>query len=104
MRNVYGAIDAETRCRHYYGERDRIAIKFYCCGEYYSCYRCHQEKGCGSTRVWPRDLFDQPAILCGACGTELTINTYLKNGTMCPTCSANFNPGCSLHHHLYFAN
>ncbi|MGY0692087.1 CHY zinc finger protein [Virgibacillus sp. FSP13] len=99
---VHGAIDQETRCRHYHGENDRIAIKFYCCGEYFACYKCHAEHGCGSTKVWPREKFDQTAILCGNCGTEITINAYLKGGATCSKCGANFNPGCSLHHHLYF--
>lgn len=99
---VNGAIDDETRCSHYHSDNDRIAIKFYCCNEYFSCYQCHQQYGCGATRVWPREDFNQKAILCGKCKTELTINEYLNSGYSCLSCGAAFNPGCSLHYHLYF--
>ncbi|ASN04638.1 CHY zinc finger protein [Virgibacillus necropolis] len=100
--NVIGAIDNETRCKHYHTEKDRIAIKFYCCGEYYPCYKCHEEYGCGSLQVWPKSMFDQFAVLCGSCGTELTIQEYLECGSICPICHAKFNSECSLHYHLYF--
>ncbi|TFE02478.1 CHY zinc finger protein [Jeotgalibacillus sp. R-1-5s-1] len=101
--NVYGPqIDHETRCTHYHTQLDIIAIKFYCCGRYYPCKSCHDEAGCGKHQVWPADQFDQKAILCGACGTELTINEYLNCDAVCPSCHASFNPGCSLHKHYYF--
>lgn len=99
---VKGAIDSETRCSHYHGEHDRIAIKFYCCGEYFPCYQCHEEHGCGETKVWPKRKWNEKAILCGACQTELTIEEYMNSGYVCPSCSAQFNPGCRLHDHLYF--
>ncbi|ASK62617.1 hypothetical protein CFK37_10860 [Virgibacillus phasianinus] len=101
---VIGSIDHETRCKHYHTERDRIAIKFYCCGQYYPCYQCHAEHGCGNPEVWPKSMYNQQAVLCGACGTELTIQQYLDSGSVCPSCHASFNPGCSLHAHLYFEN
>ncbi|WP_461179891.1 CHY zinc finger protein [Virgibacillus ainsalahensis] len=101
-KQIKGAIDKETRCRHYHQSNDRIAIKFYCCGEYFPCYQCHHEYGCGGGQVWPRKRFDQKAILCGSCGTEHTIKQYLESGNVCPECEASFNPGCSLHYHLYF--
>lgn len=100
---VYGVdVDSETRCTHYHTEIDRIAIKFFCCGEYYSCFECHEAVGCGNPGVWPHDQFDQKAVLCGSCGYELTIHEYLKCESSCPECTAPFNPGCSLHRHLYF--
>lgn len=99
---IEGAIDKETRCKHYHSEKDRIAIKFYCCKQYFPCYLCHQEKGCGATVVWPSGKFTEKAILCGTCGDELTIEQYLSNASSCPTCNAAFNPGCSIHKHLYF--
>lgn len=99
---VIGAIDDHTRCKHYHAENDRIAIKFYCCGKYFPCYQCHAEHGCGNLQVWPKSLFDQPAILCGSCGEELAIQKYLDCGSICPTCGTGFNPGCSLHYHIYF--
>lgn len=99
---IKGAIDKETRCKHYHSEKDRVAIKFYCCGEYFPCYLCHREKGCGTDAVWPREKFTHKAILCGACYNELTIEQYLSSVSKCPTCNASFNPGCSIHEHLYF--
>lgn len=96
-------IDKETRCIHYHTEVDRIAIKFYCCLTYFPCHLCHEEAGCGDMQVWPRDKFDQKGILCGACGKELTINTYLQGTNKCPTCQTAFNPNCKLHEKLYFA-
>ncbi|MFD2750428.1 CHY zinc finger protein [Virgibacillus siamensis] len=100
---VTGATDNETRCRHYHEENDIIAIKFYCCKEYYSCYKCHAEYGCGQHKVWPKAKFAEKAILCGKCKYELTIDDYLNGGYSCPNCHASFNPGCSIHYHLYFS-
>jgi uncharacterized CHY-type Zn-finger protein len=42
------------------------------------------------------------ALLCGACGAELTIREYLNYQAVCPACRARFNPRCELHYHLYF--
>lgn len=95
-------VDVETRCAHYHKEIDRIAIKFYCCQTYYPCYECHDELGCGETKQWPSDQFHTKAILCGACGYELTVSEYLTCHSSCPNCQSPFNPGCSLHAHLYF--
>lgn len=95
-------VDKETRCTHYHTEKDRIAIKFFCCQTYFPCYQCHEEHGCGNPEVWPEEEFDQKAILCGSCGTELTITEYLNGGYRCPNCDEDFNPGCHFHRHLYF--
>lgn len=95
-------IDNETRCAHYHSDIDRIAIKFYCCNTYFPCYECHEEDGCGNPDVWPVEMFDEKAVLCGACGHELRIKEYLNCKSTCPGCSAAFNPGCNLHRHLYF--
>lgn len=99
---VKGATDKETRCDHYHQENDRIAIKFYCCSKYFPCYKCHEAHGCGKVEVWPRTRFDEKAILCGSCGTELTIAEYFTSGYECPSCRAAFNPNCGLHKDLYF--
>lgn len=41
---VYGAVvDAQTRCAHYATALDVIAIRFFCCGQYFPCHLCHQE-------------------------------------------------------------
>ncbi|MBE1555339.1 CHY zinc finger protein [Sporosarcina limicola] len=100
---VRGAvIDDETRCTHYHSEIDRIAIKFYCCDMYFPCYECHEENGCDNPKVWPKEKFDEKAILCGTCGHELTVSEYLDCKSECPACSAAFNPGCGSHRNLYF--
>lgn len=100
---VHGkVIDNETRCTHYHSKVDRIAIKFYCCQKYFPCYDCHSEDGCVKPLVWPKEQFNEKAVLCGACGVELTISAYLNCHSKCPKCSALFNPGCSLHRHYYF--
>jgi uncharacterized CHY-type Zn-finger protein len=74
-----------------------------CCGRYYACRECHDALEEHPAQVWPLDAFDQPAILCGVCGTELSIDSYLACDNRCPACSAAFNPGCAKHKHLYFA-
>ncbi|PWK15940.1 DUF1284 domain-containing protein [Tumebacillus permanentifrigoris] len=100
---VYGVqVDEQTRCKHYYSEIDIIALKFGCCERYYPCYECHLEAADHPPKPWPRARFDEPAVLCGACGHELTVQAYKSCESKCPSCQAAFNPGCLLHHHLYF--
>ena len=99
---VFGpTIDDETRCIHYGTALDIVAIKFACCDRYYPCHRCHAESETHEARRWAIDERQQKAVLCGACGTELTIQTYLAVEA-CPSCGAEFNPRCRLHTHLYF--
>lgn len=95
-------IDKETRCEHYQSEKDIIAIKFYCCGHYYPCIKCHEETADHSVKLWPENKFNEPAVLCGKCGSKLSINEYLECGARCITCGEVFNEKCNLHHHLYF--
>jgi len=95
-------IDDETRCAHYRSERDIIAIKFKCCGKWFPCHRCHGELAGHPAEVWPKEEFNTPAVLCGACGSQLTVSEYLACDSVCPKCSRDFNPGCALHHDLYF--
>lgn len=100
---VHGVdIDAETRCAHWHSPLDIIAIKFKCCGRWYPCFECHSELAGHSASVWPKGEFVERAILCGACGTKLSIDEYSTCDSTCPTCKASFNPGCSNHFHLYF--
>lgn len=95
-------VDGQTRCIHYCGPTDVIAIKFKCCGAYYPCFQCHRECVDHQPQQWPAAEWDEKAIMCGVCRTEHTINTYL--GVLaCPHCSADYNEGCRLHRHLYFA-
>lgn len=100
---VYGVdVDAETRCKHYHSEVDVIALKFGCCERYYPCYQCHQEVADHPPKPWPKSRADEPSVLCGACGHEMTSDEYKSCGSKCPSCGAAFNPGCRLHYHLYF--
>jgi uncharacterized CHY-type Zn-finger protein len=95
-------LDPQTRCGHYRGPTDIIAIKMKCCGVYYACKECHQTLAGHALEVWPEDQWDQKAILCGACGVELTIRQYLQCDSRCPACRETFNPGCRNHYHFYF--
>ena len=108
MRSIHGVavhgetVDDETRCAHYGGPTDIIAIRFKCCGRWYPCFECHGAEADHATEVWPAAEFETQAILCGICGHQLTINEYLSCDSTCPRCSANFNPACERHYHLYF--
>jgi len=95
-------VDSHTRCGHYNKPVDIIAIKMRCCGIYYACKDCHSELADHEIEVWPRSEWDQKAILCGACGAELTIDSYLNCGNRCPQCRAEFNAACRNHYHFYF--
>jgi uncharacterized CHY-type Zn-finger protein len=99
---VYGAVvDNETRCTHYHMVKDIIAIKFKCCNRYYPCYKCHEEDADHNIERWPQEQFDELAILCGSCHTELTINQYMQTAS-CPHCEAAFNERCTAHYPIYF--
>ncbi len=95
-------LDDETRCAHYDGPRDVIAIRFPCCGAYYACFECHAARADHEAERWPVDARDERAVRCGRCEAELTIAAYLACGHACPACDAAFNPGCANHHHRYF--
>lgn len=97
-----GAIDEQTRCRHYHGPNDVIAIKFKCCGEYYCCYFCHEETADHPAVPWEPGERSEQAVLCGGCGAVLTIGAYLGCGSVCPACGIAFNPRCAVHYPLYF--
>ncbi|MCY3884858.1 MAG: CHY zinc finger protein [Gammaproteobacteria bacterium] len=95
-------IDAQTRCVHYHGPLDIVGIRFKCCGDWFSCYFCHEELTDHESVMWQFSEGKKKAIICGSCGTRLSIDTYLDGKDQCPHCKAHFNPGCRLHHHLYF--
>jgi uncharacterized CHY-type Zn-finger protein len=100
---VHGVdVDPETRCAHYRTDRDVVAIRFRCCGTYYPCSECHATVTDHPPERWPADTFDTTAVLCGVCGTELTVRAYLHCGDTCPHCEAAFNPGCRRHRDRYF--
>jgi uncharacterized CHY-type Zn-finger protein len=96
-------MDAQTRCLHYHSPLDIIAIKMKCCEEYYACKECHDALADHPIEVWPVEMWDYEAILCGSCGNEMSISEYLAGGYTCLACGASFNPGCKNHHHFYFA-
>jgi len=95
-------LDPQTRCEHYHGPTDIVAIKMKCCGVYYACTDCHAALANHQIEVWPENEWNQEAILCGACGTELTIHQYMHSESRCPACCERFNPRCRNHHYLYF--
>ena len=95
-------LDSETRCAHWRTPLDIIAIRMKCCGIYYACKDCHDALADHPPQVWPRNMWGERAVLCGACKTELRIREYLECGNVCPACGAHFNPGCRSHYHYYF--
>ena len=95
------ALDAQGRCRHWNGPTDVVLIRLPCCSGYWACHACHQEEANHPARRWPAHRFDEEAILCGACGSTLSIQAYLA-ATGCTSCGHPFNPRCQLHHPLYF--
>jgi uncharacterized CHY-type Zn-finger protein len=95
-------LDNQTRCKHYHSALDIIAIKFKCCHTYYPCFKCHQEEADHQPERWKKEEWNEKAILCGVCKTELSIQQYFDSKYSCPCCSAAFNPGCIKHHSLYF--
>lgn len=95
-------VDAQTRCKHYSKPVDIIAIKMRCCGAYYACKDCHDVQADHSIEVWPRGEWDDKAVLCGACGAELSIRQYLDCSNSWPACQSSFNPGCRNHYPFYF--
>jgi uncharacterized CHY-type Zn-finger protein len=96
-------LDPQMRCGHWHGPTDIIAIRMKCCGVYFACKDCHAALADHPIEVWPEGEWGQKAILCGACGSELTIREYMESGYACPACRAEFNPKCRNHYEFYFA-
>ena len=94
-------VDSKTRCAHYNTERDVVALRFACCDAYYPCFRCHE-----AVADHPAERLlaegDEAAVLCGACGAELTPREFVGGEHRCPDCGAAFNPGCADHYDQYF--
>jgi uncharacterized CHY-type Zn-finger protein len=95
-------VDAESRCAHWHGPLDIIALRFACCGRFFACWECHAELSGHPAARWRPEAFGTPAVLCGACGHVLTIREYLDSAYRCPACGRGFNPRCALHHDRYF--
>lgn len=94
-------VDAETRCAHYDAPEDVVALKFACCERYVPCFRCHDAVMDHVAVPWPADRFDELAVLCGTCGRELSVETYVDSEA-CPSCETVFNPNCASHYDRYF--
>lgn len=99
---VHGATDDEARCEHYATERDVVAFRFKCCGDWYPCRACHDEAVDHAAETWGPGEVDEHAVLCGACGSTITIDAYVACGHACPFCGTAFNPGCEQHWGRYF--
>ncbi|RZH67713.1 CHY zinc finger protein [Natrinema altunense] len=95
-------VGPETRCAHYDTDQDVVAFTFACCEDFFPCFRCHEAVTDHEAVPWPRARFDEPSVLCGCCGTALTVPNYLAAEYDCPACDAAFNPGCAKHADLYF--
>lgn len=95
-------VDEETRCMHWHSDLDVIAIKFKCCGDWFACFDCHEAVVDHPHQVWPMTEFSTQAILCGACGDQMSVAQYIEGNSKCAKCGKHFNPGCSKHFHLYF--
>ncbi|GMA92604.1 CHY zinc finger protein [Homoserinibacter gongjuensis] len=80
-------VDAETRCVHWHGPTDVVAIRFPCCDRFYPCHDCHEAVADHPAAVWPVRRREEHAILCGMCGTTHAIATYLAVEG-CPNCRA----------------
>ena len=97
-------VDGQGRCRHWHSPLDIVANRFACCGEYYACYQCHDALA-GHPRI-PWSDPDSPAVMCGICRHQMTEAEYGRamesTEPRCPSCGARFNPGCRLHHDIYF--
>ncbi|TGB03834.1 CHY zinc finger protein [Halobacillus salinus] len=94
-------VDQESRCAHYHGEVDVIALKSPCCGEFYACYHCHEEIAGHPLKKWSKSDRDHHAILCGHCQNTMSINVYMQTN-VCPHCEHALNPGCANHYPIYF--
>ena len=97
-------VDPETRCAHWDAPVDIVALRFGCCETYYPCDACHDAATDHDPKPWPRDRFDEPAVLCGRCGETLSAREYLAGNDACPRCGAAFNPDCRNHRDRYFDN
>lgn len=105
-------VDEFSRCVHWHGEKDIIALKFKCCPDvYYPCYSCHNEINSEDHVIEKYDIHndkDKNLIICGICKTEMTFEQYKTtdetNLLKCYNCKSPFNPGCKYHYNLYFEN
>ena len=99
---IYGKlVDKESRCEHWHGPLDVIALRFKCCNRYYACYECHQELVPHVTERYNINDETVPLVICGVCKLEMSFAAY-GDSLQCPNCRSQFNPGCKLHYDMYF--
>ncbi|EMA64649.1 CHY zinc finger protein [Halorubrum lipolyticum] len=89
------AVDPETRCAHWDTAVDVVALRLSCCETYYPCDACHDAVTGHAAEPWPRDRFDEPAALCGACGATLSAREYLDGDSEGPSPSDSEGPSPS---------
>jgi uncharacterized CHY-type Zn-finger protein len=73
-----------TRCSHWHGDLDVLALQAPCCGRFYACAQCHDEVnaapwGDGHTlEPWPAETeLSTQALLCGVCKNTFSIQEYV---------------------------
>lgn len=97
---IWGNIlDTAGRCVHWHSDRDVIANRCATCGKFYACYECHQAYESHPFGRYAAQT-QQKIVLCGVCGLQMTYAHY-EAIDQCESCGDLFNPGCSLHKHLY---
>lgn len=101
-------VDTETRCEHWNGPNDIIALRFKCCPDYYyPCFQCHNELTTHVLQKFNLTInLDLKCIFCGHCKKELTFKEYISSSNVlrCSYCKHRFNENCKLHYHCYFEN
>jgi uncharacterized CHY-type Zn-finger protein len=95
-------LDRQTRCLHYHGAKDVIAIRPPGAESFFACLECHQARTGTPQLPWALTDRSAYAVLCGVCGCVMRIEDYRNSGSKCPHCQAAFNPGCQAHWPLYF--
>ena len=82
-------------CRHYNGPLDVVRNRCATCGDYWECHLCHAE---ATDHPFGPMLIAAPhSTQCGSCEGLMPYG----HGE-CPHCGQPFNPGCSLHAHIYY--
>lgn len=82
-------------CPHYNGPLDMVRNMCATCGRYWECYLCHAE---AADHPFGRMPIDAPfSTQCGSCGGVMAYGHE-----RCSHCGQGFNPGCSLHAHIYY--
>lgn len=82
-------------CRHYNGPLDMRRNRCASCGLYWDCHLCH---AAATDHVFAPMLIDAPlSTQCASCRGVMPYGH-----AQCPHCGQGFNPGCSLHDHIYY--